>query len=315
MKASSSVIVVLVLGAFHGSVIADPPGVTEEISIGFLPLEWVTSTLRKTLSPDGRYKIPGATGSIRISDRAEKIDAARRALDELQKAPAIVPIEINFVTTTYRTVQRAPASPASQSYGIPVPSHYSPPRIVGNPGGPMVVIPSQPRSFTTRKTGPETIVNPEVRQNETRVTRRFSASVALGKPVILTVLKNTPDAAALRALALRQRAIPESEPAWTVAGTELLVRSEMSSGHLLVNIVPQIVIPNAASGQGARHIALPACAASVLVARGAPISTGTLPHADAEFYRLFLGAQEAAKDAVTALRIAARVQYVGGPPK
>ena len=30
------------------------------------------------------------------------------------------------------------------------------------------------------------------------------------------------------------------------------------------------------------------------------------PEADAEFYRLFLGAQETGKEAVTALRIAAR---------
>ena len=315
MKTPVPVILILVWGTFRGSIPAAAPSESEDISVGFLPLEWVTSTLKKTLSPEGRYKFLSTSGPVRISDRGEKIDAARRALAELQHAPAIIPVEITFLTITSSVVQRAPVSPPADTSGSPVPSHFSPPRIVSGPGGGVVVIPSQPRFSKTRKAEPEATANAEVRQSKTSVARRLSASVAVGKAVSLPVLRQVSDAAALRALALSRGAIAESEPAWTVGGTELLVEAALSAGELLVKIVPQIVIPAAGAGQAARRIPLSACAASVPISRGTPTNTGTLPQTDAEFYRLFLGTKQAEKDTLIALKVGAVVQYVGGQPK
>lgn len=308
---------------------AAPPVVTEEVSIGFLPLEWVNAALRKTLPPDGRSVWVSATGPVRLTAPGEKIDATRQVLERMQTAPAVVPLEISFSTTARRVVQRLPVEPPVVSNGIPVPDRYDPPRIISNPGGGITVVPAQPRDFRTRNVGPGTVVipsptgyqtqNSEVRLTETVTTgglvRRFSASTVPGKPVFLSVVRQVPHAAALRTLALKYGAIPATEPAWTAAGTELLIRPELSGGSLVVNITPQLVLPPPAAGQAPRRIPLAACAAGVLVARGAPGNTGILPKTDPEFYRLFLGAAQAADDTVTAVTVTAAVQYVGGPPQ
>lgn len=307
---------------------APPAIVSDDVPLGFLPLEWVTGTLQKSLSPRGRYSFVTPTGPVRISDEAEKVAAARRALDELQKAPAIVPIELQFTTTAQRTVQHRPTESPVSGVSIPVPDRYDPPRVMADGRGNYTVVPSQPRSFTTRKVGPGTIVNPspsgyttatpEVRITETTTatvgTRRFQASTVPGRPITIPVLRSVPDPTALRALARKCDAIPDSEPAWSAAGTELFVEPRLADGALVVNVVPHIVLP-VAPGQPARRIPLPACAAGVLIARGAPPSKGLIPRTDPEFYRVFLGAPHATDETLTALTVAASVQYVGSPPK
>lgn len=303
--------------------------VTEELPIGFLPVDWVKSALQKTLSPQGRTVLVTPTGPVRITDAEDKIAAARRALAEMQQAPALVPVELSFATTARRVVQRLPVEPPVVSSGIPVPDRYDPPRIIQNSAGGVIVTPSMPRDFRTRNVGPGTVVNPsptgyqtqnsEVRLTETvttgGLTRRFSASTVPGKPVFLSVVRQAPDAAALRALALKYGAIPEAEPAWTAVGTELLVRPELNGGSLVVNITPQLVLPPAVAGQAPRRIPISACAAGVLIARGAPGNTGILPKTDPEFYRVFLGTAQAVEDTITAVTVTAQVQYVGGPPQ
>ena len=267
MNALLPVALALFLGGLSG--VAAAQGVAEEVTIGFLPAEWVQAALQKTLSPQGRATWVTPTGPVRLVDEGAKIDAARRALEELQKAPALVPLELSFTTTARRVVQRLPAEPPVVDYGIPVPDRYDPPRIIQHANGGVTVIPAQPRDFRTRKVGAGTAVNPsptgyqtltpEVRMNETTtvqtgLARRFTASTVPGKAVLLTVQRQVPDAAALRALALKHRAIPETEPAWTAAGTELQVTPQLSGGALVVNIVPQIVLPAAAPGQAVRRI-------------------------------------------------------------
>jgi hypothetical protein len=218
-------------------------------------------------------------------------------------------------------------SPVS-GVGMPVPDRYDPPRIIGNGNGSYTVVPSQPRSFSTRKVGAGTIVNPtpsgyatanpEVRLTETITTtvgtRRFNASTTLGRQIFVPVLRQAPDAAALRLLARKYEAIPETEPMWSTAGTELMVTPELTDGTLVVNIVPQIVLPSPA-GQPTRRIPIPACAAGVLLARGAPNNKGLLPRTDPEFYRVFLGTPQATDDTLTALTVSAGVKYIGSPPK
>ncbi len=303
--------------------------VTEEIPIGFLPAEWVNAGLRKSMSPQGRATMVTPTGPVRVADAAERVAAARQALEQLQKAPAVVPLEISFATTARRVVQRLPVEPPVVSSGIPVPDRYDPPRLIQNGAGGVIVVPAMPRDFRTRNVGPGTVVNPsptgyqtfnsEVRITETvpstAMVRRFSASTVPGKPVFLAVVRQVPDAAALRALALKYAAIPEAEPAWTAAGTELLVRPELSGGSLVVNITPQIVLPPSAPGQAPRRIPIAACAAGVMIARGAPGNTGMLPKTDPEFYRVFLGAAQAVEDTITAVTVSGQVQYVGSPPQ
>lgn len=301
--------------------VAQPGFVTEEVPIGFLPTEWITAALKKTLSPQGRITFIHG-GPVRISDEAGRVAAARRALEELQNAPAVVPMELAFATMARRTVQRLPVEPPVVDRGFPYPTRFDPPRVIMNGNGSVTVIPSQPRDFTTRSIGPGTSVNPaptgyrtrepEVRTGETKttggITRRFTASTVPGKSVALSVLPQA-DAVALHALAVKLGAIPPAEPVWPAAATELLIQPELSGGALVVNIVPQIVL-----AQG-RRVPLQACAAAVLIARGTASNTGLLARTEPEFYRVFLGTPQAQDDTFTTLAVKAQVQYLGNPPR
>jgi hypothetical protein len=129
------------------------------------------------------------------------------------------------------------------------------------------------------------------------------------------VLRQAPDAAALRALALKFHAIADNEPAWTAAGTELQITPELSGATVLLKVMPQIVLPPAVQGQPPRRIPITACAAGVPIARGALTQTGLIPAADPEFYRVFLGAQQAVEDTFTAMTVTASAQYIGSPPE
>jgi hypothetical protein len=303
---------------------------SEELPVGFLPAEWVNATLRKTLSPQGRIEWITATGPVRVTDEAAKIGAAQGALAELQRAPAVVPIDILFATTERRVVQRVPVEPPVMERGFPVPNRHDPPRIIQNAPGSFTVVPAQPRDFTTRNVGPGTVVNPsvsgfttltpEVRMSETvsaqaGPARRFTGSTVPGKPVQFIAQRLAPDAAALHALARKLGAIAEDEPAWTAAATGFLVTPTISGGALVVTVVPQIFLPAPAPGEPARPVPLTACAASVMIARGAPANTGLLPRTDQEFYRIFLGMPPSANEAFTALTVTADVQYVGAQRK
>ncbi len=319
---------VVLFGAAVAGDAAGQQAVTDEVTIGFLPVEWINAAVRKTLSPQSRAALTSPTGPLRVTDSAERLELLKAKLLDFQRAPALVPIELTFENRARRTVQRLPADQPVVERGIPVPDRYDPPRIIAGPGG-VTVVPAQPRSFTTRRVGPGTSVNlnptgfttgeAEVRFSETETTahlaRRLSVSGVIGKPSTVSVLRQVLDPAKLYALALQRGAITNAEPAWTAAGTELLVTPELSGGALVVNVVPQIILPPAVAGQPPRRIAISACAAAVLTARGAPPSAGLLPKTDPDFYRVFLGTAQAVDDTITALTVTASVQYVGGPPQ
>lgn len=301
--------------------------VTEEIPIGFLPDAWVQAAIRQTLSAQARAVMASPTGPLRLTDTAERVAAARQKLAQLQAAPALVPFEITFAVRAQRVVQRLPVEPPVVDRGIPIPQRYDPPRIIAGPNN--VVVPAQPREFRTRSVGPGGSVSvapsgyqtitPEVRMSETETTtaqaRKFAGSTVLGRAAVVPVLRAVPDLAALRALAEKHAALPADEPAWTAAGTELLVTPEAAGAAVMVKIVPQIVLAPAVAGQPPRRIPIPACSAGIMIARGALTQTGTLPKTDPEFYRVFLGATQAVDDTVTALTLSANVQYLGDPPR
>ncbi len=296
-----------------------PPGsaatlVREDVSVGFLPLGWVAPELRKALSPQGKFQYLSLNGPVRITDAPARIEAVRRALAELQAAPAIVPVDLSFTTTTTRTVRRSAPLTPSEMTGIPVPSRYDPPRIIANGNGSVTVIPATPHFEKPRDLSSSVgaVIEEEVR--DAAVARRFSASLVLNKRVDLPVLRASTDTAALRALALQAGAIDATEPVWLAAGTELSLRAELSVGVLILNVTPQIVVTGA-PGAAPRRIPLLTCAGAVPIKRGDPPATGTLKNVDAGFFRTFLGTPQVEDGTLAALKVEASVNYIGGPPK
>ncbi len=287
---------------------------TEDVQVGFLPLGWVAPAVRKALSPQGTFRYVSVDGPVRITDTPANIEAARRVLTQLEMAPALVPVELNFLTFTERTVRRpAPRTPSEET-GIPVPSRYDPPRIIANGSGGVTVIPSTPHFDRPRPVGSDVGSEIVERRQENAVARRVSASLVVGKPVDVPVVREVTDIGALRALALKSHAIDNSEPAWSAAGTELRLSAELAGGALILNITPQIVIAGV-QGEAPRRIPLLSYAAAVPIIRGKPAVTGALKNAGVLFYRTFLGAPQIEDGAATALKVAASVNYVGGPPR
>jgi hypothetical protein len=296
---------------------------TEDMALGFLPLDAVSATLRKTLSPQGRFVILTQNGIVRVIDTPEKIRDARRVLEELQKSPAIFSIDLTLKTGLRRVTKSSSSQTPAEAVDIPIPQRFDPPRVMIGPNGRPIVIPAQPRDFTTQRVGPGVAVNvsptgfstnePQVNVTRSSIeggtARRFVGAGSFEKPALLAVSRQVADPAALRALALKVGAITEAEPAWTTAATEISITPEIARDGLVLNIVPQIIVFSG-SGQPARRIPILACAAPVLAHRGIPVTIEGLPRADADFYRLFFGAADAGDETLTTLTFSTAMRYV-----
>jgi len=299
--------------------------------MGSLPAETVTAALKKTLSPQGRFVILAINGTVRVFDTPAKIEEAQRVLQELQSAPSTVSFSISVRTGMQRVTRRSTdPGPVTTDYEIPVPQTYGAPQIVVGPGGSRAVVPGNPGNFTTRHVDPgdQVYIRPgyttggyvtgqEVRTEESGVeggvNHNYAGSTVFPKPVAVTVLTAVADPQALHDWAIRNGAVPTTEPAWATAGTEIAVAPEHADGGLLLNLTPQIVLPGAA-GQASRRIPVKVCATSVLTKRGIPSTLEGFPGTDPEFYRLFFGALESKDDTLTRVTVAAVNDYPTSAP-
>ncbi len=294
-------------------------GPYEDVPIGALPADAVKAILQKTLSPQGRFVILATNGTVRIFDTPEKIAAARTALETLQTAPATISFAVIIKTGMHMVTK---SSSTGQDYGgveFPVPNNYATPQ-VAQCGRGVVVTPATPRNFRPHQVGygggyvdqGGYVSGVEVNTQETGleggVLHRFEGSTVFPKPVAVTACAKVPDAAALRDWAVKNGVVKENELPWTAARSEILVTPERTSDGMVLNLLPQIVVAGAAGSP--RAIPLRVCATSVTVKQGVAATFEGLPGADAEFYRVFLGAQESTDDAVTSITVGAAVVYV-----
>ncbi len=300
-------------------------GPNEELPFGFVPLEWVTGLLKKSLSPSGRYVILAARGSVRVYDSVEKIQEAKRALEELQNAPATLVMELTVRTGARRvTRQQYPSEEPALSYEVLVPRRYDPTRIFENSGGGVTIVPGLPRDFDSRRVESGAIVKrspsgyatltPEVRLSETGleggVVRKFNGSALLGRPVALTVSRKVSDPRALREWAVRHGAIPGNEPDWAVAGAEFIVTPALSNGYLSLQVVPQIVVSASDGRHVVRRIPISDYATGFLAQRNSVMPMQAMAANDPEFYALFLGVKLTEGESQTLMSLGAKVQYI-----
>ncbi len=276
-------------------------GSYEDIPIGALPADAIKSALQKSLSPQGRFVILIANGTVRVFDTPGNIAQARKALVALENGPALVSFAF-IIKTGMHKVTKVTSSGAGPS--IPVPATYSPPQVVSNGRG-YVVIPSMPTSYVNESLGvQETITQTSV---EGGVPRQFAGSTVFPRPVAMTVCPKAPDPAGLHDWAVACGAVPKDEPAWTAARTEILVTPQYADNGMELTLQPQVVVP-AADGS-LRVIPLRVCRASTIVKQGAPVALDGFPGADPDFYRLFLGAAESTADAISSVTIGAAFDY------
>ncbi|HEV7402200.1 MAG TPA: hypothetical protein VGO11_04705 [Chthoniobacteraceae bacterium] len=288
---------------------------TVDIPIGFVPQASVVEGVRKTLSPQGKFVILTANGVVRVTDTEEKILEVHRVLGELAKAPAVVSLNLGFITYGTKTVQVPSTGSGGGGDEFLFPRKFSPPKMVQGPNGTVVAVPSQPSQFSGRGAGATagaTVMTTKTEPTK-QLVRSLTATSTPEKPAPIPVLAKVEDVAGLRALAEKLGAVNAQEPAWTAASTELLLRTQVVGAELRVLVTPQIALPAAAPGQQPRRIPLKACAAEISITRAVPSPTGKLPRADAEFYRLFMGLAPGAPTDTTALNLTGAVRYIGTP--
>jgi hypothetical protein len=292
-------------------------GPYEDVPIGALTAQAVKEAMQKTLSPQGRFVILATNGTVRIFDSPQNIAAARGALETMQNAPAMVSFAI-IINTGMHKVTRTASTGDDEGYDFPVPYNYAPPQIVQN-GRRVTAIPATPRDFRSRQAGyggyvyeggyvTGTEVNTEETGVEGGVPHKFEGSTVYPKPAAVTVCAKAPEPAALHDWAVKNGAVKENEPAWTAARTEILVTPERTEDGMVLNLLPQIVVAGADGSP--RLIPLRTCATSVTIKQGAPATFDGFPGADADFYRVFLGAQESKGDALSSITVGAAVEYV-----
>lgn len=280
-------------------------GTYEDIPLGALPADVVKSLVQKNLSPQGRFVILIANGTVRVFDTPQNIAQARKAMSDMQNAPALVGFEFIIKTGMHKVTKVTSSGPVE---GFPVPQTYSPPQIYPSGHG-YVVIPSTPTSFTTETFGPTTtITQTSIEGGE---AHRYGGTTVFPKPAAVTICAKAPDPAALRDWAVKNGAAPESEPAWTAARTEILVTPEHADFGMIMTLQPQVVVTSA-DGKS-RVVPLRVCTASVTVKQGTPVVLDGFPGADPDFYRLFLGAQESTADTISSVTIGAAYDYSAVP--
>src|ERR1700677_4378777 len=206
-------------------------GPYEDVPVGALPADAVKGALQKTLSPQGRFVILAANGTVRIFDTPEKIAAAPAALAALQSAPAMISFAIVIKTGMHKVTKVASTDDGVAGTEFPYPNNYIPPQVVSYGKG-YAVIPAQPTNFTTRRLGAGdagypnqggyvtgTVVTTSETGNEGGVQHRYSGSTVFPKPVAVTVNARVPDVAALHDWAVKSGAGPQNEPALPGART------------------------------------------------------------------------------------------------
>ena len=277
-------------------------GPYEDVPIGALPADVVKGIVQKSLSPQGRFVILAVNGTVRIFDTPQNIAQARQALEAMQNSPAMISFAFIIKTGMHKVTTVSSSGPAVE---IPVPSTYAPPQVYQTGRG-YIVTPAYPTSFTNEVVGEQTTITKT--SVEGGVPHRFAGSTVFPKPVAVTICAKAADPAGLHDWAVKSGAVPQNEPAWTAARTEILVTPEHADSGMILNLQPQVVV--AAADGSPRVIPLRVCTASVVVKQGVGTAFDGFPGADADFYRLFLGAQESTEDALTSVTVGAAIEYL-----
>ena len=277
------------------------PGTYEDLPLGALPPDVVKAAVQKNLSPQGKYVILIANGTVRVFDAPQNIAKARAALADLQNAPAIVSFAFIIKTGMKKVTHEYTSGPAAT---FPVPATYAPPQIVGN-GRSYIVIPATPTSFTNEVVGTTTtITQTEIVGGQ---ARQYSGFTVFPKPAAVTVNARAADPAALHDWAVKNGAVPQNEPQWSMARTEILVTPSKADYGMVLTLQPQIVV--AAPDGSSRVIPLKVCTASTIVKPGGSATLDGFPGADPEFYRIFLGAPESVDDTLSSITVGANADY------
>ncbi len=156
-------------------------GTYEDIPLGALPTDVVKSVVQKNLSPQGRFVILISNGTVRVFDTPQNIAQARKAMTEMQNAPALVAFQFIIKTGMHKVTKVTSTGPAAEFL---VPETYAPPQVYASGRG-YVVIPSTPTSFTTEAVGTtETITQTSV---EGGTAHRYGGSTVFPKPAAVTI--------------------------------------------------------------------------------------------------------------------------------
>lgn len=122
--------------------------IKKEIDVGFAPIQTVKPVLEKALTPQGKFVMLSAKGSVMVIDTPDGILAAEEALGQADLPNPRVALDFEFVTGL--PPRKREITVAQE---VPFPIEYEAPKIIVNPGGNYTVVPATPTKFTTRSIG------------------------------------------------------------------------------------------------------------------------------------------------------------------
>lgn len=267
-----------------------------EMPTGILPPEVVRSVIDKHKSKDGRYVLLSNRQRVLVIDVPDHWFAVEEAIMKVDPSKLDVALDFAFRTVVPPvTAITVPVDPFEKLEGdFPVPTRYSPPRVILNGGGFYTVVPATPTTFTRRNVGVSMEADPFA------VTKRItsaagsthepdfegyianaSGTFAGGKTGVLPVLAQVAQpeffASMLKKAGVESKISPD-----TVIESQLLVNPTIRPAGVVLELTPQLVV------NGKRKVTFPEYRTTAQLDGGQPATLEGFAGAPAEFNQHFL---------------------------
>jgi len=285
-----------------------------EMPTGILPPEVLRPVIDKAKSKEGRYVLLSSKQRVLVIDVPDHWFAVEEAIMKIDPSKLDVALDFAFRTVVPPvTAVTVPASPfADQPGDFPVPTGYSPPRVILHGNGQYTVVPATPTAFTRRNIGISMEADPFA------VTKRITSAAGSphepdfegyiangsgtftgGKTGVQPVLEQVAQPGFF-ADVLKEAGVAAPVTGATVIASQILVKPTISPTGVVLELTPQLVI------DGKRKVTLNEYRTTARLDGSQPASVEGFTGAPAEFNHHFL--DEKGEAGGTLINISGRVK-------
>lgn len=291
--------------------------IKKEIDVGFASLDAVKPILKQSLTPQGKFVLLPAKGSVMVIDTPEGIIAAETALGNAELPNPTVSLDFKFVTGLPSRSRKI-----SMAQEVPFPIEYNAPQIIVNPTGNYTVIPATPSKFVTRNIGvtSETVstLNPDgsVTLDIDTESTAFDGFVNYGSAILpagqigtVPVLDQVGDPAFFSPFA-RSGDILLPVISTTRISTSVVIRPRVKLGVVSLDVMPRLTVETEETDEavgGLHTIDLSEFSTQVDVQNDSVGRVYGFPKAGDDFNRRFFGAEDPDNGAA-AIVVKAKIQ-------
>jgi len=294
---------ILLAAVFCGENVIAQTTIKKELDVGFASLDAVKPILQQALTPQGKFVLLPAKGSVMVIDTPEGILAAEAALGNAELPNPTVALDFKFVTGLPSRSRKI-----TVAQEVPFPIEYEAPQIIVNPGGNYTVIPATPTRFVTRNIGvtseTASTLNPDgsVTLDIDTESTTFDGFVNYGSAILpagqignVPVIDQVGDPAFFSPFA-RSGDILLPIISTTRISTSVVIRPRVNLGVVSLDVMPRLTVETDETEEsvgGLHTIDLSEFSTQVDVQNEGVGRVYGFPKADDEFNRRFFGAEDA----------------------